>query len=91
MRVGTALRRWIGLEAKAAPLRADDAKAARIWGRLFGFADAAAGKPVTPDTALQVSAFWACVKLLAETIATLPLALYRREADGGRAPPRITR
>lgn len=86
MRVGTALRRWIGLEAKAAPLRADDAKAARIWGRLFGYADAAAGKPVTPDTALQVSAFWACVKLLAETIATLPLALYRREADGGRSP-----
>ncbi|MBA9061695.1 HK97 family phage portal protein [Methylobacterium fujisawaense] len=75
--------RW---ETKAAPLRADDAKAARIWGRLFGYADAAAGKPVTPDTALQVSAFWACVKLLAETIATLPLALYRREADGGRSP-----
>jgi len=83
--VGTALRRLIGLESKAAPLTAADAKAARIWGQLFGYGDTAAGKAVTPDTALQVSAFWACVKLLSETIATLPLNIYRHEADGGRA------
>lgn len=76
----------VGLETKGAPLTVADAKAARIWGRLFGYGDTAAGKAVTPDTALQVSAFWACVKLLSETIATLPLTLYRREADGGRVP-----
>ena len=74
----------VGLETKAVALSLADAKAARIWGRLFGWGDTAAGKAVTPESALQVAAFWACVKLLAETIATLPLAVYQREADGGR-------
>lgn len=37
--------------------------------------DAAA--TVTFDTAMQLSAVWACVKLLAETVASLPLTLYR--------------
>lgn len=38
----------------------------------------AAGKSVTVDTALQLATVWACVRLLAETIATLPLFLYRK-------------
>jgi HK97 family phage portal protein len=37
--------------------------------------------PVTFDTALQLSAVWACVKLLSETPASLPLHFYRREED----------
>lgn len=91
MRLATLARRLAGREApetKAAPpaLNAADAKLARLWGRVLGFGPTAAGKLVTPDTALQVSAFWACVKLLSETIATLPLALYRRAGDGGRMP-----
>lgn len=84
MRIGTALRRMVGRETKAAPQSAEDAKRDRLWGRLLGFGPSAAGKLVTPDTAMQVSAFWACVRLLSETIATLPLALYRRRPDGGR-------
>ena len=36
-----------------------------------------AATPVNFDTAMQLSAVWACVKLLAETVASLPLALYR--------------
>jgi HK97 family phage portal protein len=39
-------------------------------------ADAAA--PVSFDTAMQLSAVWACVKLLSETPASLPLNFYRR-------------
>lgn len=39
--------------------------------------------PVTFDTAMQLSAVWACVKLLAETPASLPLNFYRK-TDGGR-------
>ncbi|EMN9518390.1 phage portal protein, partial [Acinetobacter baumannii] len=31
------------------------------------------GSVVTPETALKLSAVWACVKLRAETISTLPL------------------
>lgn len=36
------------------------------------------------DSALYLSAFWACVRLLAETISTLPLNIYERMPDGTR-------
>lgn len=36
------------------------------------------------DSALQVSTVWACVKLLSETIASLPLFLYQSDANGQR-------
>jgi HK97 family phage portal protein len=34
------------------------------------------GAAVTPETSLKLSAVWACVKLRADTISTLPLHLY---------------
>jgi HK97 family phage portal protein len=37
-----------------------------------------AAVPVTPTTAMQHSAVWACVNLIAGSISTLPLAAYRR-------------
>lgn len=37
-----------------------------------------------PDAALQIATVWACVRLLAETISTLPMLVYRTEGDGGR-------
>jgi HK97 family phage portal protein len=40
--------------------------------------------PVTFDTAMQLSAVWACVKLLAETPASLPLNFYQLNPDGSR-------
>ncbi|MEU9231223.1 phage portal protein [Streptomyces subrutilus] len=39
---------------------------------------AASGERVTPHEALQVSAVFGCVRLLSETIATLPLATYSK-------------
>lgn len=36
------------------------------------------------DAVLRLSAAWACVRLLAETISTLPLHLYERRPDGTR-------
>ncbi len=42
----------------------------------------AAGQLITPSTAMTISAVWACVGLLSETIATLPLAVYRRGPNG---------
>lgn len=41
-------------------------------------------QPVTFDSALQLSAVWACVKLISETIASLPLTVYEKTADGRR-------
>lgn len=44
----------------------------------------AAGKVVTPESALQIAAFWACVRLLSETVGTLPMMLYSTATDGSR-------
>ena len=40
---------------------------------------------VSPSTALQVTAVFACVRILAETVAGLPLHVYRRLENGGKA------
>lgn len=45
-----------------------------------------AAKTVTFDTAMQVSAFWACARILSETVACLPLSMHRRTADGKSIP-----
>jgi HK97 family phage portal protein len=42
-----------------------------------------AGVPVTTDSALRHSTIWGCVRLLADTISSLPLAAHRR---GEREP-----
>ncbi len=52
-------------------------------GWVFGL-ESAAGKRVTPDGALQLATAWACVRLLAETISTLPVGVYRKGRDGAR-------
>jgi len=46
----------------------------------------ASGVKVTPDVAIKASALFVCVKILAETIGTLPLRVYRDDPDGGRSP-----
>ena len=42
-----------------------------------------AGATVDTDTAMRLSAVWACVRLLGDTVSTLPVDVYRR---GERAP-----
>ena len=41
-----------------------------------------AASTVTFDTAMQLSSVWACVKLLAETVASLPLNVYKKTETG---------
>jgi len=43
------------------------------------------GVTVTEDTALTYSAVWACVGVIAETIASLPWHVYRKTTDGREA------
>lgn len=45
-----------------------------------------AGESVTGETALALSAVWACVNLIAGTCASLPLMVYRTGRDGTREP-----
>ena len=49
----------------------------------------AAGEPVTTDRALRLSAVWACTRLLADSVSTLPLDVYRRgeQTPLATAPP----
>lgn len=42
------------------------------------------GVEVNPTTAMQVEAVQACVRVLSETLAQLPLIVYRRLPDGGK-------
>ena len=51
---------------------------------LSGGGVSSSGSIVTPDSALRVSAVYACVRVLAETVATLPCHLYERLPDGGK-------
>ncbi|NDD13283.1 MAG: phage portal protein, partial [Betaproteobacteria bacterium] len=44
----------------------------------------ASGLRVSPDAALRLSAVYACVRILSETMASLPLVLYRNRADGSK-------
>ncbi len=44
--------------------------------------DAGSMPPVRPQRAVQTSAVYACVRILAETIASLPLHLYKAGPDG---------
>lgn len=47
-------------------------------------ADTSAGVAVSQDSALRVSAVFACVRVLAETVASLPLLIYDRLPQGGK-------
>ena len=49
----------------------------------FDFGAAASGKNVTEETAIQISTVYACVRVLAETIASLPLNVYESDGKGG--------
>jgi len=54
------------------------------WVDTWGGLSTVTGQQVSPETALQVSAVFSCVRILAETVASLPLILYRRREDGGK-------
>lgn len=55
-----------------------------FWRGLIGSGRNSAGVEVTPETALGVPILQNCVTLLAESIAQLPLELYRRQPNGQR-------
>ncbi|MEF2147784.1 phage portal protein [Aquilutibacter rugosus] len=49
---------------------------------LWAEASSATGVAVTNERILQLSAAWACTRLISETIATLPLSLYEKTSAG---------
>jgi HK97 family phage portal protein len=56
----------------------------RLYGSTYSFffGGTASGKTVNERTAMQTTAVYACVRILAETIASLPLNVYRSTDNG---------
>lgn len=75
-RFSAALLNWAG--GGAFSLRDGEAMSS-ISGRAT-----ATGKHVSVDSAMQLSTVWACVRLISETVSTLPLRVYRKREKGGR-------
>lgn len=53
-------------------------------GYSFLFGSTTSGKPVNERTAMQTTAVYACVRILAEAVASLPLHVYEYQDDGGK-------
>ncbi|WP_447896040.1 phage portal protein [Vreelandella sp. GE22] len=73
-RVKSALLNWLGVPISLTT--------GEFWSEWQG--QSSTGKNVTVNSAMQLSAAWACVKLLSQTISTLPIKLYERQNDGSR-------
>lgn len=70
-RVKSALLGWLGVPVGLA----DDS----FWSQM---GVSVAGQRINERTVLQLSAVWACARIIAETISTLPLGLYERTEKG---------
>jgi HK97 family phage portal protein len=55
-----------------------------LYNALFTGGDSATGIAVSPESAIRYTTVLACVRVLAESVASLPCILYRRRADGGK-------
>src|SRR5690606_29163941 len=53
------------------------------WSRLFG-RESSSGKIVTLDTAMQLATVWACIKLNAQAVSSLPLHIFEKRDDDDR-------
>ena len=56
----------------------------RDSGQVFVFGKSDAGETVNEKTAMQISTVYACVRLLAESVAALPLSLYKYTDEEGK-------
>jgi HK97 family phage portal protein len=75
----------MGFFSKLNPFKASSDRSP--WGD-FWFGPApmrtGAGGLVSADAAMQLAAVYSCVRVLTETMASLPLVVYKRRADGGK-------
>ena len=73
---------WLGFNnPRDAPKIPDFQNNVRDSGTLFVFGKANSGEKVDEKTAMQIATVYACVRLLAESVACLPLHLYRCTDD----------
>ena len=75
---------WLGISPRDAPELPEVTDNVRDSGQTFVFGKADSGEKVDEKSAMQIATVYACVRLLAETVAGLPLHLYRMK-DGSNA------
>ena len=77
--VGMGLLSWLGISPRDAPDKKlpDVTDNVRDSGGVFVFGVADSGQRVDEKSAMQIATVYACVRLLAETVAGLPLHLYK--------------
>ncbi|WP_130098923.1 phage portal protein [Siccibacter turicensis] len=75
-RVKSALLNWLGVPIGLTT--------GTFWQEWIGMSSS--GKVVSADKAIHLSAVWACVRLLSESVSTLPLKVYERQPNGSRKP-----
>ena len=78
---------WLGISPRDAPELPEVTDNVRDSGQTFVFGKADSGEKVDEKSAMQIATVYACVRLLAETVAGLPLHLYRMK-DGSNAKER---
>ena len=76
------------IQAQSNTLTTSEDLAQALYAAMQG--PAKSGASVTPETALQQATVYACVRIIAESIAHLPLAVFRRDGDS-RTPARDLR
>lgn len=80
---------WLGFNSpRDAPKIPDVRDNVRDSGGLFVFGRADSGENVNERSAMQIATVYACVRLLAESVAQLPLHLYRYKGEDGREKAR---
>jgi len=74
---------WLGFRADAGGGQAINPFDDRYYANYASYGTAS-GQNVSPELAMRLAAVYACVRVCAETIASLPLIVYRRLPDGGK-------
>jgi HK97 family phage portal protein len=73
------------LPEKYARERARETRSVGNWESWVG-TPALSGVQVSPQTAISLTAVYACVNVIAANIASLPFLVYKRDSNGGRKP-----
>lgn len=76
-------RLWNAISAEVSKERRLNLKDSAAWAEFIG-RESNSGKRVSMHSAMQLSAAWACIKLTAQAVSSLPGAMYEKRADDSR-------
>ena len=76
-------KEWMFGKPRDTPNLPDIQNNVRDSGTLFVFGQSTSGERVDEKSAMQIATVYACVRLLAESVASLPLHLYHITSDKG--------